>query len=97
MTAHPELRELSSVNPTTRGETYQSFAAIFTRLLSENCPREARAVIKTEGGEALGKAFESLGRLAIQELMTNTEVQGAIGAFEKFVDRPKVESVLRQD
>ena len=97
ITSHPEMKELSSVTPQMRDEASQSFARIFTRLMTENCTRETRAAVKAEGPQALGKSFESLGALAMQELTAHQEVRGAIHQIDRFVDRRKVEAAITPD
>jgi hypothetical protein len=67
---------------------------VFNRLVTETCPKEFRALAQADGQGALVKAFEFLGRLAMQELMTNDEAKGAFGEFEKFVDRAKIAEVF---
>ena len=68
--------------------------ALFSRLIAENCAGEFRALVANEGSESLGIAFEFLGKLAMRELMSDREVSVALSGFEKYVDRPKVSSVL---
>ena len=97
MAAHPEMRDIASATTVVREQTSQSAGLLFTRLLSENCPTQYRVALRTEGSPALVAAFESLGRLAMQELMTNDDVRTAIGNLEKFVDRRKLEAALLKE
>jgi hypothetical protein len=94
MASHPELRDLAVATPAVREQTYQSVGVLVTRLLAENCAKETQAAVKAQGSQALRIAFESLGRVAMQELMSNPDVLAAIGGFEKFVDQKKIDSVL---
>lgn len=41
------------------------------------------------------KAFEVVGKVAMQELMANDEVNKAIGAYVQFTDINKIEKVLK--
>lgn len=94
MATHPEMRDLSGATEKVRDQTSQSVGVMLTRLLSENCARQARSAIQNEGSEGMQAAFGSLGRLAMQELMSNRDVAASISAFERYVDRKKVESAL---
>jgi hypothetical protein len=94
MAAHPEMRDLSNVTPASGDQASQSVALLLTRLLSESCSQEVRVARKADGSQAMGAAFESLGRLAMQELVTSKEVRSALTNFEKFLDRKKLESAL---
>lgn len=69
--------------------------ALVTKLISETCSSETRAVIKAYGADGVRVAFEYLGRMAMQELMTNTEVSAAINAFEQYTDKAKIDAVIK--
>ena len=94
MAIHPEIKELSNISTEARDKSNQTVGRLVTRLLSESCVEHTRAVMQNEGPGALQASFEVLGRLAMQELMSNSEVGPALGSFEKYLDRKKLESVL---
>jgi hypothetical protein len=94
MAAHPEIRTLSRATSDDADQSSKAVGSLFTRLLTENCSGEVRAMVKNEGSESLRSAFEFLGALAMQELSTNPEVKTALMSFERFVDRSKVAAVL---
>ena len=95
--AHPDMSDISTVSPASREESDKAAALIFTRLLAENCAPEVRNATKFDGPEAVGKAFESLGRLAMQEMSASPEVRTSMTGFYKFVDRKKLEAAMRGD
>lgn len=94
MAAHPEIKPLAKASTAEFEQASRSTAAIFTRLIAESCVTEVRAAMKTGGSVALQMGFQVLGQLAMQELMTNTAVQGAISGFEQYVDRGKVNTAI---
>ncbi|MEC5384089.1 hypothetical protein VVD49_00055 [Uliginosibacterium sp. H3] len=94
MAAHPEMRDLTTASAEARDKTDQSMGKLVTRLLSENCAAQTRAAVKNEGSESLKAAFGILGQLAMQEIMSNAEVNASIGGFEKYLDKQKLESAL---
>lgn len=94
MAAHPEIRRLSAVSDKDRQEASKTMAAQFTKLLSESCPTQAKTAMQTEGSAAMQTAFGTLGQLAMQELMSNREVNAAMSEFEQFVDQKKVQSAI---
>ena len=96
MSAHPDLRDISSAVEATRDQASQAVASLFTRLLTEPCRQQARAAAKHEGSQAFHAAFGSLGKLAMQELMTNREVHRTVTGFERFVDRRKLDAALAE-
>jgi hypothetical protein len=95
MSSHPEMRDLSSVTAEGKEQVFRSAGNLVTRLLTENCRDPARAAMKAEGPSSFEAAFGTLGRLAMQELMSNGEVRTAVGSFERYVDRKKIEAAMR--
>lgn len=93
MSAHPEMQDIANSTAATRERTSQAVGLLFTRLISESCSSQFRAA-RAESSQSIVVAFDALGKLAMQELMSNTEVRKAISGFEQFVDRKKVDAAL---
>jgi len=96
MAAHPAMSQYvePSVAPAV-DENSQTIAALFTRLLADSCVNEVRAVMKTgQGSQELKLAFETLGKLAMQELTADKTVQDAMGSFARYVDQARLKDVL---
>ena len=94
MALHPDVVSSSAITPQKREAINQSTGALFSRLMAENCTKEVKEAIKFEGQGALKTAFESLGKLAMQELMSNPAVGAGFSGFEKYVDMPKLKKAL---
>lgn len=94
MSAHPEIRSLTTAEAKTRTEPQIWIAGLVTRLLSENCAAQTRAAVKSEDSAGMMAALRSLGELAMQELMTNREVSGALSGYERYLDKKKLEAAL---
>ena len=70
-------------------------AALATRLLTDFCADQVRAVIKTDQGpQALHVAFEASGQFAIKELMADKTVQNTRGAFVRHLDQTRINEVM---
>lgn len=95
MALHPDVVSSSGITPQKREAINQSTGMLFNRLLAEDCTNEVKAAFKFEGQGALKSAFESLGKLAMQELMSNSAVSAGFSGFEKYVDMPKLKKVLQ--
>lgn len=93
MTAHPEIKEYSRVPAQARVTTDKYIANIVTRLLSEDCLAETRAGVKQEGSSAIVSAFELVGKVAMQELMSDKDVNQSIGAYAKYLDKEKMRQI----
>jgi hypothetical protein len=92
--AHPEIKSLSKATREDNEQSSKVVAGLFTRLVSDNCSNEIRAMIKSDGPQSLSTAFEFLGRLAMQELTANPEVAASVSAFQRYVDRSKLSATL---
>lgn len=94
MTSHPDIKPLSNVAADTRDAADGSAASLFTSLLTERCRQQAAEAVQAEGAAGMTTAFQTLGALAMRELMTNANVAAAMGGFERRVDRAKIEAAL---
>jgi hypothetical protein len=94
MSLHPEIAGLTMIPPEKRESINKTTGALYTRLMTEDCGKELKAVIKNEGRAAAGVGFEFLGRLAMQELISNPNVSGGISGIEKYVDQEKIRKTL---
>ena len=96
MAAHPEMREHASPNTARAAdESSRRVAALVVRLLADDCVKETKAVI--QGGpftQSFQVAFARLGELAMQELMTDKAVATAMGDFEQYLDKKRLEQAL---
>jgi hypothetical protein len=91
--AHPEIKPFSKASPESIEQTNREVGSIVTRILTVDCPVELKRATKNDP-MALQTAFEWLGRVAMQELMTNQSVTQAISAYGKYVDQEKVNQLL---
>ncbi|MFG6430093.1 hypothetical protein [Roseateles sp. LYH14W] len=94
MASHPENKDLSNVTQPARDGADEAAARLFTALLAERCTVQAREAIQAEGQAGMVTAFQTLGALAMQELMSNPEVAAAVGGFERRIDRAKMDAAL---
>lgn len=92
--AHPEMKDIADPALALRQRVFRETGAMVTRLIADNCPTEARAAAQQDGAKAFETAFGVLGRLAMQELMSNPEVNAAVGGFEQFLDRQRLEATF---
>lgn len=93
MSAHPELKPHTNISLEDRQDSHQTIAKLITRLFVEDCPNEARAARKTDP-QALKKAFELVGKVAIQDMLTDKAVRAAVNDYTRFLDREKIKSVF---
>ena len=94
ISAHPEIRSLSTASDATRTESSKGMAALVTRLLADNCAAQTRAVVEKDGHQGMFNSFKALGEVAMMELMSNQEVSASVSAYTQFVDKKRLEAVL---
>jgi hypothetical protein len=91
---HPEVAGISAIAPEKREEINKATGAVFNRLLTDACAKEVKDAIKFGDQTALKTAFESLGKLAMQEIMNNAAVGSGFSGLEKFIDTKKIKRTL---
>jgi hypothetical protein len=94
MSTHPDIMSLSNVKPSDRKEMDKTLAALFTRLMTENCPGQAKIVLEKEGPKGFEAAFGIIGKLAMQELMSDPSVNASFSNFVQYLDKEKIDSVF---
>jgi len=94
MGQHPAIKELSNFTPEAQDSTNRRVGALYTRLITESCPSQTSMAVQKEGSAALVAAYGALGKLAMQELMTNPQVSGVFAGAEKYIDSAKIRSVM---
>jgi hypothetical protein len=94
MAAHPEIKDLSKATPADADGASKTTGALITRLLTQSCAKEARMTMAAGGANALQFAFQMLGQLAMQELMSDGSVGQSMGAIERHVDQKKINEAL---
>ena len=92
MAAHPEMRPLAAFGPEQADAAQKTMGELVSRLIGTSCKEPMRGAVKADGSDAARAAFEHLGKIAMQELMSNPQVNAAIGGFERYVDKKAIEA-----
>lgn len=93
MAAHPELQSYSDISSEDVSASDSLVAALITRLFVQDCADEVRAAQQSDP-QSIKQAFEFVGKVAMQELMTNQAVKAAITKYAGQVDREKIKAVF---
>jgi hypothetical protein len=94
MASHPEIKNLSNVTDANRDELDRIIAALFTKLVTERCPVQAKLAMEKDGNAAFQAAFGIIGQLAMQELMSNPNVNSSFSKFSRYIDQNKMSSTF---
>lgn len=93
MAAHPDMAKVAAVSPQARDAENKTMAALVTKLVTQECTAQARQAL-AEGGDGMRTSFEVLGKVAMQELMSDPSVNTSIQGFTQYLDQKKFEAVL---
>ena len=91
--AHPEISPFGNVTQADRQRSDEFVGALITRLLVDDCPTQLNAA-NAANHMAIEKAFELVGQVAMQELMTNQDVMVALTNYARFADMEKIRDQL---
>ncbi len=92
---HPDVQGMMLVSDAEREDANKRIANLLETLLTKTCRAQAVDAIKYEGDAALGKSFETLGQIAMTELLNHPNVNAGLSGFTKYVDVQSVEKALR--
>jgi len=91
LASHPDIKQFASATAkAAKAEAHKTMADLVTRLLTDSCLKQTQAAFKEGGSRAIELAFQTLGQLAMQELMTDPAVSASMSEFEKQVDQTKL-------
>lgn len=94
MGTHPDMKAIAAISAAANEDSSRVAGRLFTRLIVETCPVQAKAAFDVTGPAAFQTAFGVLGQLAMQELTADKDVSAAMGLLQKHIDTVKVQSVL---
>ena len=90
LSTHPDLKALSNVTDAQRTQLDQKFAQVLQRVIVEQCATQTKAVIQTDGLQAVGDSFQALGRTTGEEIIQNPEVKQQLKGVIRYVDLNKL-------
>lgn len=93
MAAHPEIKSYSNASPKDIKESDEFVGKLLTRLLTVDCSNQLK---KAHSSDPLAgqKAFELVGKVAMQELMANEDVMKSLTNYVQYADLEKVNKIL---
>ena len=90
LSTHPDLKSFSNVNEAQKTQLDQKFAQVVQRVIVEQCAAQTKAVIQTEGLQAVGDSFQELGRATGEEILQNPEVKQQLNGLIRYIDLNKL-------
>ena len=90
LSSHPDLQAFSQVSTDQKQQLDKNLAQVLQRIMIEQCAAETKAVIQTEGIEAVGNSFQELGRTTGDAILKNPEVKQQLKGVIRYLDVGKV-------
>ena len=91
--AHPDIKSYSNVSPEDIKESDKYVGKLITRLLADNCQNQLKGANSSDP-LAVQKAFEIVGKVAMQELMANEDVIKTISNYAQYADMARINKIL---
>ncbi len=82
----PQMKDVATIAPGKKDQLDREFARVFTRLIAVDCAELSRPLLKGRDKEAFRTGGETLGRMAMQELLSNPDAAKSMEAFAKYID-----------
>ncbi len=90
---HPGVADVAAMSAKMREQTDRTVAALFERLVTEDCRTESQDAMRYEGPDAFEQSFQVLGEVAMTELMAHQAVGAGFQAFTQYIDESKFEAL----
>lgn len=94
LAVHPDLDGMITLDAAQRDAAERTAAATFERLVAVDCADASRAAIASEGADGFGKAFQTLGELAMSDVVEQRDVQAGVAGMLEHVDMAKLAKAL---
>ena len=94
MSAHPKVKVLSNISNKKGEELNKNTADLFMNLLTVRCKSETEVAFKYEGVSTFSASFEVLGRVAMQGIMSNPDVNNYMSGLDKYIDTKEIENAF---
>lgn len=94
VSVHPDLRDVASIDTARRTALETEAAGVMERLIAEDCAAPVRRVLVADGTNGFASAFETLGRIAMEGVVAQPDVQRASAGVGERIDQQRVLKAL---
>jgi hypothetical protein len=92
--AHPDLKEFATIETARREQMETASAAVFERLIAQDCTAQTRTALMQEGTEGFQAAFKTLGELAMGGVVEDAQVQAGMARLGERIDTQRLLQAL---
>ncbi len=90
LSAHPDLQSFSQVTIEQRDGLDKNLAQVLQRILVDQCSAETKAVIQTDGLQAVGDSFQELGQETGEQILKTPEIKDQYKGLVRYLDLSKL-------
>jgi hypothetical protein len=90
LSQHPDLNSMSNVTIAQKEQLDKNLAQVLQRILVEQCSSQTKAVIQSDGLEAVGTSFQELGAITGNEILKTPQVKSQLNGVLKHVEMGKL-------
>ena len=80
------MKDIVTVDPAAKRETDRRMAAMFERLMMQDCRSQMTALVKARDASGIQAASGMLGQMAIREMLRDPQTMQALIAHAAFMD-----------
>lgn len=90
LSAHPDLVAFSNVTAEQKNQLDQKLAQVLQRVIVEQCAAQTKAVIQSDGVQAVAESFQELGRQAGEDILNDPAVRQQLQGTLRYIDLNKL-------
>lgn len=90
VSVHPDLGDMAALDDAARLRMTKEAAAVFERLVAQDCASQSREAIVSDGMDGYGDAFRTLGEVAMTDFVAHKDVAAAMASIGTHVDQQRV-------
>ena len=91
---HPALSSNASVTRDQLDAANRDSAELFVRLLTDSCKSESEKALKFEGHASIQGSFQALGKIASEELFSDSAVMEAAAGLDEYLDKSRLRTLV---
>lgn len=95
MSTHSTIRPYANISQDDIESSSKYVGGLITRLLTQDCPKQAQAALDAGGTQAFEFAFGIVGEVAMLELMSEPSVSDTLGLFEQYMDQEQFNKAFK--
>lgn len=91
----PTMQDAVTLKPGAKEAADKGMAAVFTRLFTVDCRNEAAPLLKNNDNAGVEAAFGELGRIAMNELISDPVVEQNLTSFTQYADLDAIAEISK--